>query len=202
MTNIVATRGWVKLSACSDPAVAGHTHETSTAAFESLDPELKARREQQILKYIGARGGATCWEIENALGLLHQSASSTITRLRKTGHLVDTGERRPTNTHGDRLGPLMESVLLEQPVGAESSLPNDIARVFTKPPPQSDDAKPRKKLRNRFGGLSPSEGATLPPLTYWNADETLPRRNMGGCVGFLVGQYGSHKTGTAIMLAL
>jgi hypothetical protein len=25
---------------------------------------------------------------------------------------------------------------------------------------------------------------------------------MGGCVGFLVGQYGSHKTGTAIMLAL
>jgi hypothetical protein len=30
--------------------------------------------------------------------LLHQSASSTITRLRNTGHLVDTGERRPTNT--------------------------------------------------------------------------------------------------------
>jgi hypothetical protein len=25
---------------------------------------------------------------------------------------------------------------------------------------------------------------------------------MGGCVGFLVGQYGSHKTGTAIMMAL
>jgi hypothetical protein len=56
--------------------------------------------------------------------------------------------------------------------------------------------------QNRFGGLSPSEGATLPPLTYWNDDETLPRSTMGGCVGFLVGQYGSHKTGTAIMLAL
>jgi AAA domain len=95
----------------------------------------------------------------------------------------------------------MESDLLEHSVGAESSLPNDIARVFTKPPPQSDHAKPRKKPRSRFGGLSPSEGATL-PLTYWNDDETLPRSNMGGCVGFLVGQYGSHKTGTAIMLAL
>jgi hypothetical protein len=96
----------------------------------------------------------------------------------------------------------MESDLREQPVGAESSLPNDIARVFTKPPPQSDHAKPRKKPKNRFGGLTPSEGATLPPLTYWNDDETLPRSNMGGCVGFLVGQYGSHKTGTAIMMAL
>ena len=55
MTNIVAPRGGVKLSACSDPAIAEHTHETSIAAFESLDPELTARREQQILQYIGAQ---------------------------------------------------------------------------------------------------------------------------------------------------
>jgi hypothetical protein len=61
---------------------------------------------------------------------------------------------------------------------------------------------PIPKARTRFGGLSPSEGATLPPLTYWDEAKTLPRSNMGGCVGFLVGQYGSHKTGTAIMLAL
>jgi hypothetical protein len=39
-------------------------------------------------------------------------------------------------------------------------------------------------------------------LTYWDDKKTLPRSNMGGCVGFLVSQYGSHKTGTAIMLAL
>ena len=44
---------------------------------------------------------------------------------------------------------------------------------------------------NRFFGFS---------LTFDN--ETLPRSNKGGCVGFLVGQYGSHKTGTAIMLGL
>jgi hypothetical protein len=59
-----------------------------------------------------------------------------------------------------------------------------------------------KKPRNRFGGLSPSEGATLPPLSYWDDNATLPRSNKGGCAGFLVGQFGSHKTGTAIMMGL
>lgn len=72
--------------------------ETSLAAYESQDPDAKARRERQILAYIETEDGATCWEVETALGLLHQSASSTITRLRKAGHLVDTGERRQTNT--------------------------------------------------------------------------------------------------------
>ena len=62
--------------------------------------------------------------------------------------------------------------------------------------------KSEQKPKNRFGGLSPSEGATLPPLTYWDDEQTLPRSNMGGCVGFLVGQYVSHKTGTAIMMVL
>jgi hypothetical protein len=72
--------------------------ETSIAAFESLDPETKAKREQQILAYIKNNGGATCYEIVIALRLLHQSASATITKLRKGGHIVDTGDRRPTNT--------------------------------------------------------------------------------------------------------
>jgi AAA domain len=61
---------------------------------------------------------------------------------------------------------------------------------------------PIPKARTRFGGLSPSQGALLPRLSYWDDAKPLPRSNMGGCVGFLVGQYGSHKTGTAIMLAL
>ena len=98
MTNITTASRGVKLSARSDRAIAERTRQTSIAALESLDPEVKARREQQILKYAEAKGGATCWEIENALGLLHQSASSMITRSRKAGHLLDTGERRPTNT--------------------------------------------------------------------------------------------------------
>ena len=88
------------------------------------------------------------------------------------------------------------------PAGFAASLRGDIVRVFTKAAPPGDQAKPREKPRNRFGGLSPSEGVRLPPLTFWNDEKTLPRSSMGGSVGFLVGQYGSHKTGTAIMLAL
>jgi hypothetical protein len=64
------------------------------------------------------------------------------------------------------------------------------------------DQRTETKPKNRFGGLSPSQGVTLPRLAFWNDNETLPRSNKGGCVGFLVGQFGSHKTGTAIMLGL
>jgi hypothetical protein len=72
--------------------------DTSIDAFRSQDEETTAWRRNRICRFIDERGGATCWEVENALCLLHQSASSTITRLRTAGHLVDTGERRPTNT--------------------------------------------------------------------------------------------------------
>jgi hypothetical protein len=81
-------------------------------------------------------------------------------------------------------------------------LPLAAARRLYADADTEDLAERPTKARTRFGGLSPSEGATLPPLTYWDEAKTLPRSNMGGCVGLLVGQYGSHKTGTAIMLAL
>jgi hypothetical protein len=89
----------------------------------------------------------------------------------------------------------------ERPAGFEVSLRSEIVRVFSKPSPHDDQAEAKAKSKNRFGGLSPSQGATLPPLAYWDDSQTLPRSDMGS-VGFLVGQYGSHKTGAAIMLAL
>jgi predicted ArsR family transcriptional regulator len=72
--------------------------ETSISAYESLDPEAETRRKHRILAYIETSGGATSYEVETALGILHQSASPAITQLRKAGRLVDSGERRPTNT--------------------------------------------------------------------------------------------------------
>jgi len=72
--------------------------ETSIAAFESQDPEIKARRERQVFGFIKTNGGATGCEVVLGLRLLPQSVSPTITKLRKIGHLVDSGERRPTNT--------------------------------------------------------------------------------------------------------
>jgi hypothetical protein len=76
-----------------------------------------------------------------------------------------------------------------------------IGPAFTVAPPRREQARTKGKARSRFGGLTASEGAMLPPLSYWDEAKTLPRSDMG-TVGFLVGQYGSHKTGTSIMLAL
>lgn len=53
--------------------------------------------------------------------------------------------------------------------------------------------------RNRFGGRMPEADATLPPMTYWDNDQTLPR---GPFVGIVYGEEGSHKTGVFIMHAL
>jgi DNA-binding MarR family transcriptional regulator len=72
--------------------------ETSRAAYQSLDPETVERNRLRILTYIGVHGGATCDEIEVALGLLHQSASALIRRLVKQGSLRDTGQRRTTRS--------------------------------------------------------------------------------------------------------
>jgi hypothetical protein len=90
----------------------------------------------------------------------------------------------------------------EHPDGFETALRDEIEEVFTRSSSRANLPKAGKKPQNRFGGLSASEGAELPPLTYWDSEKTLPRSNWGGTVGFLVGQYGSHKTRTAIMLAL
>ena len=90
----------------------------------------------------------------------------------------------------------------DHPVGFEAALRNDIVRGFTQASSEGHQCRAKDTSKNRFGGLSPSEGAKLPPLSYWDENETLPRSNMGGCVGFLVGQFGSYKTGTAIMMAL
>jgi AAA domain len=58
------------------------------------------------------------------------------------------------------------------------------------------------KSRGRYGGWTATEGAALPPLSYWDADELLPHIPGEGCTGYLIGDTGSHKSGTAIMLAL
>jgi hypothetical protein len=99
------------------------------------------------------------------------------------------------------------SVFSREPDGKAPPTPRSVNDATTdvgqiKASPHGDQAKVRKKPKSRFGGLSPSEGATLPALSYWDESQTLPRSTMGGSVGFLVGKYGSHKTGTAIMMAL
>ena len=54
--------------------------DTSVTAAASIDEKTKSRRRRRMLEYIELNGGATCCEIEQALGMLHQSASSFISR--------------------------------------------------------------------------------------------------------------------------
>jgi hypothetical protein len=90
----------------------------------------------------------------------------------------------------------------EHPAGFEASLRTDINRVFGKVPPPKLQPSVASKRESRFGGRTASEGENLPPITYWDCEETLPRIPGEGCVGYLIGESGTHKTGTAIMMAL
>jgi hypothetical protein len=88
----------------------------------------------------------------------------------------------------------------EHPAGFEASLRADIKSVCDKAPPPQPQPSTAAKRKNRFGGRTASEGEKLPPIIYWDLQETLPR--IPGEGGYLIGETGTHKTGTAIMMAL
>jgi hypothetical protein len=73
--------------------------DTSIEALESQDEETTAHRRNRIWRYIAERpDGATCWEVEQALGMLHQTASAAISNLSADRALADTGRRRATGS--------------------------------------------------------------------------------------------------------
>ena len=71
---------------------------TSQAAFESFDEDTVSGQMHRVFVHIKRTDGATCWEIEQALGILHQTASARIRKLFKDGNLMDTGLRRATGS--------------------------------------------------------------------------------------------------------
>jgi predicted Rossmann fold nucleotide-binding protein DprA/Smf involved in DNA uptake len=74
--------------------------DTSEAAADSLDDDLLSRMRRQCLDYITARPqlGATCDEIEVALGMRHQTASARLRELELAGRIEKTSYRRPTRS--------------------------------------------------------------------------------------------------------
>jgi hypothetical protein len=72
--------------------------DTSAKAAESLDKDTLSRQRGRVFSHIKSTGGATCWETEEALGMLHQTASSHIRMLSKAGELIDTGKRQLTGS--------------------------------------------------------------------------------------------------------
>jgi hypothetical protein len=73
--------------------------ETSREAGESIK-EYLGRLEAMVLDYIRARGsyGATCDEIEIALGMSHQTASARCCGLKIRELIRPDGRRRPTRS--------------------------------------------------------------------------------------------------------
>lgn len=55
-----------------------------------------ARLQAQVLDAIVKRGGATSDEVEEALGLPHQTVSARFWELHRRGTIADSGERRRT----------------------------------------------------------------------------------------------------------
>lgn len=68
--------------------------ETSREAYESVDTEAIGERIIRLLK----QERLTCDEIEERTGLLHQTASATLTALKNAGKIARTPEKRPTRT--------------------------------------------------------------------------------------------------------
>lgn len=73
--------------------------DTSAAAAESIEP-LLGRLAADVRAHVRAQGarGATCDEIEEGLGLRHQTASARVRELAQAGLLKDSGERRATRS--------------------------------------------------------------------------------------------------------
>lgn len=71
--------------------------DTSRSAAESIQPEL-TRMELAVYQHIAKQGrnGATCDEIEVALGFRHQTASARCNGLAKKARIADSKARRKT----------------------------------------------------------------------------------------------------------
>lgn len=73
--------------------------DTSVAAHAGTPEGQREIVRERVLAHVqGLAVGATCDEVERALGLSHQTASARITELLARGVLFDSGMRRPTVT--------------------------------------------------------------------------------------------------------
>lgn len=69
---------------------------TSAAAAVSVVPHVKSAR-QRVFDFIRQRGNATCSEVEQALGMSHQTASARIRELFLRNFIRATGNVRRTS---------------------------------------------------------------------------------------------------------
>jgi predicted HTH transcriptional regulator len=71
--------------------------DTSEAAAREIEPEASTLR-AIVLAYIQGARGATCDEIEQVLGMRHQTASARVRELVLHDFVADSGKRRHTRS--------------------------------------------------------------------------------------------------------
>jgi predicted transcriptional regulator len=83
-----------------DPEPPSVAAPTSKEAAGRIRPHAKAMR-TEILDYIARRGGrgATTDEVEDRLGMKHQTASARVRKLAKEGLIRDSRRVRPTRSN-------------------------------------------------------------------------------------------------------
>lgn len=81
------------------PAPFVRSSPTSKAAATSIEPTSGTLR-AIVLAFIRGRGasGATCEEVEIALGMKHQTASARMRELAQAKLIVENGKRRTTSS--------------------------------------------------------------------------------------------------------
>jgi predicted ArsR family transcriptional regulator len=71
--------------------------DTSRDAAESMRPHV-SEIEQDILHFLKIHQDATCDQIEDYMGIKHQTASARLKGLADKGLIRDSGARRPTRS--------------------------------------------------------------------------------------------------------
>jgi hypothetical protein len=75
-----------------------NNRDTSIAAAESIAPKV-SKLAARVYRYVcESSTGATCWEIEQALCMSHQTASARLRELSLNRCIVDSTERRRTGS--------------------------------------------------------------------------------------------------------
>lgn len=121
--------------------------DTSVEAAEAIQPEVN-RLHQLVIERISSVGSSTDDELEDALGLPHQTVSARRRELVLKGVLFDSGERRPTK-HGKKAivwtlqAP--ESALAPEPVAR----PHSYLRCLP-PLPEPEEVKRYKAYLTRL----------------------------------------------------
>jgi hypothetical protein len=81
----------------------------SEDAFNAVPGKKRARDRYRILGWIRDHGPATCEQVEDGVGLSHQTCSARISELRRSAHLVEVGRGRTRSGRSARIHGLADT---------------------------------------------------------------------------------------------